>query len=95
MISIVAKCQGKPETVDEIVELALDLVRVTRKEEGNISYDFYADISDSGRFTFIEVWKDQAAIDLHMESAHFRDFVEKAGPLLAEPVDIGLYRKLS
>lgn len=95
MISIVAKCQGKPETVDELIRLALDLVAASRKEGGNISYDFYADINDSSRFTFIEVWKDQEAIDIHNATAHFQDFGAKAGPLFAGPLDIALYNKLS
>lgn len=48
MITIIVKCRGKPETVDDLLELALDLVMASRKEEGNISYDIYAEISDSG-----------------------------------------------
>ncbi|MDE4907412.1 antibiotic biosynthesis monooxygenase [Methanogenium marinum] len=95
MISIIAKCQVKPETVNELKKLALDLVAVSRKEEGNISYNFYAEISDSSRFTFIEEWKDQEAIDIHMKTAHFQDFGAKAGPLFAGPLDIALYNKLS
>lgn len=95
MISIIAKCQGKPEMVDDLTKLALDLVIASRKEEGNISYNFYADINDPSRFTFIEVWKDQEAIDIHNETPHFQDFVAKAGPLFAGPLDIALYNKLS
>jgi quinol monooxygenase YgiN len=95
MITIVAKCQVKPETGDDIIKLALDLVTASRKEEGNISYDFYADVSDSHRFTFIEVWKDQEAINSHNKTAHFQNFVAKAAPLFAGPLDIALYNKLS
>ena len=95
MISIIAKCQGKPEMIDNLIKHAHELVIASRKEEGNISYDFYADISDSDKFTFIEVWKDQEAIDIHNETPHFQNFVAKAGPLFAGPLDIALYNKLS
>lgn len=95
MISIIAKCQVKPETADDIIRLALDLVIASRKEKGNISYDFYADTTDSHRFTFIEAWKDQEAINIHNETAHFQNFVAKAEPLFAGPLDIALYKKLS
>lgn len=95
MITIVAKCRVKPEKEDDIIRLALDLVTASRKEKGNVSYDFYADVSDSHRFTFIEVWKDQEAINIHNGTAHFQNFVAKAEPLFAGPLDIALYNKLS
>ncbi|NLX49964.1 MAG: antibiotic biosynthesis monooxygenase [Methanospirillum sp.] len=95
MITIVAGGRALPERAADLERLALDLVRASRDEAGNISYDFFADLSDPARFTFIEVWKDQAAIDLHNATPHFQGFVEKAGPLFDGPLEIGLYRKLS
>lgn len=95
MITIVARCSVKADKVEDLVELALDLVKASRSEAGNVSYDFYADLADPAKFTFVEVWKDQAAIDLHNATPHFRGFVDKAGPLFAGPLDIALYRKLT
>lgn len=95
MITIVARCSVKADKVEDLVELALDLVKASRSETGNVSYDFYADLADPAKFTFVEVWKDQAAIDLHNATPHFRGFVDKAGPLFAGPLDIALYRKLT
>ncbi|ACL18023.1 putative quinol monooxygenase [Methanosphaerula palustris] len=95
MMTIVARCSVKADKVEDLVELAQDLVKASRSEAGNISYDFYADLADPTKFTFVEVWKDQAAIDLHNTTPHFRGFVDKAGPLFAGPLDITLYRKLT
>lgn len=95
MITIVARCSVKTDKVEDLVELALDLIKASRSEAGNVSYDFYADLADPAKFTFVEVWKDQAAIDLHNATPHFRGFVDKAGPLFAGPLDIALYRKLT
>ena len=95
MITIVARCSVKADKVEDLVELALDLVKASRSEAGNVSYDFYADLADPAKFTFVEIWKDQAAIDLHNATPHFRGFVDKAGPLFAGPLDIALYRKLT
>ncbi len=94
MITIVAKCTARAESTGDLEKLALDLVRASRSEAGNVSYDFYADLADPARFTFIEVWKDQAAIESHNATPHFQGFVEKAGPLFAGPLEIALYRKL-
>lgn len=93
MITIVARCSVKAEKVDELVELALDLVKSSRNESGNVSYNFYEDLEDPTKFMFIEVWKDQAAIDSHNAAPHFLNFVEKAEPLLTDPLDVALYRK--
>lgn len=95
MITIVASGSAKADRVQDLVDLALDLVRASRSEAGNVSYDFYTDLADPAKFTFIEVWRDRAAIELHNATPHFRDFGEKAGPLFAGPLDIALYRKLT
>ncbi len=95
MITIVASGSAKADRVQDLVDLALDLVRASRSEAGNVSYDFYTDLADPAKFTFIEVWRDRAAIELHNATPHFRGFGEKAGPLFAGPLDIALYRKLT
>ncbi|MDD3071820.1 MAG: putative quinol monooxygenase [Methanoculleus horonobensis] len=94
MITIVARCRVKPEKTDDFMKIALDLVEASRSEAGNVSYDLYADLADPAKFTFIETWKDRAAIDAHNETPHFRGFGERAGPLFAGPLDIALYRKV-
>ncbi len=95
MITIVASCSVQPGSTEALKKLALDLVAASRNEAGNVSYDFFEDLSDPATFTFIEAWKDRAAIDSHNATPHFQDFVEKAGPLFAGPLSIGLYRQLS
>jgi quinol monooxygenase YgiN len=95
MITIVARGSAQADRVEDLADLALDLVGASRSEAGNVSYDFYADLADPAKFTFIEVWRDQAAIDLHNASPHFRSFVERAGPFFAGSLDIALYRKLT
>jgi quinol monooxygenase YgiN len=95
MITIIAKCTAKKDAVDDLLELALELVKISRKEEGNVSYDFYGDVASPEKFTFIECWKDSAAIEAHNATPHFNHFVEKAGQLFAGPLDISLFRKLT
>ncbi|MEN6341746.1 MAG: putative quinol monooxygenase [Methanospirillum sp.] len=95
MITIVARGRVRAESVADLERLALDLVGASRSEAGNVSYDFYADLADPATFTFIEVWQDQNAIDLHNATPHFRGFVEKAGPIFDGPLEIALCRKLT
>lgn len=95
MITIVARCSVKPEKTDEFMKVALDLVDASRGEEGNVSYDLYADLTDPAKFTFIEIWRDRAAIDAHNGTAHFKGFGERAESLFAGPLDIALYRRVT
>ena len=95
MITIVARGSVREDGIADLERLALELVEASRSEEGNVSYDFYADLADPAKFTFIEVWKDRDAIDLHNATAHFQSFVERTGPLFAGPLEIALCRKLT
>lgn len=95
MITIGASGKVAPGRGDELERHARDLVQASRSEEGNVSYDFYMDLADPAKFAFLEVWKDQAAIDQHNATSHFQTFVAAAGPLFAAPLDIALYRRLT
>lgn len=95
MITIIAKCKAVEGGADKLKELALNLVNESRKESGNISYDFYEEIESPLKFTFIECWKDQQAIDIHNASSHFISFGEKASSLFDGALDIALYNKIS
>jgi quinol monooxygenase YgiN len=94
MITIVAQCIIKSDSVDNFLKITQPLIKASREEAGNIAYDLYADNSSPEKYAFIEVWKDQDAIDAHNASSHFNDFVAAAGPLFGGDLDIRLYKKL-
>jgi len=76
-LKIIASLTIKNEKdTSEIVKALHNVVDGTRKEEGNISYELHKDIADPNTYVFIEVWKSQAAIDSHNNSAHFLEFVK-------------------
>ncbi|WP_268503841.1 putative quinol monooxygenase, partial [Bacillus paralicheniformis] len=39
-------------------------------------------------FVMLEQWKDQNAIDAHNQTEHFQAFVQAAGDLLSEPLNV-------
>lgn len=73
---IVAHVAVKPEFKNEVAKAFEGVVEGTRKEPGNISYILYQDASDPLKYTFVEIWKSQAAIDAHNSSAHFQEFAK-------------------
>ena len=75
-IQIVALVTVKPEYTEALAAQFKELVKASRAEEGNISYDLHQETGKPNRFVFVENWKSQAAIDAHNASEHFQGFVK-------------------
>lgn len=74
-LKIVAVIVVKTAYQDELEKAFQTVVNETRKEDGNISYELHQDIKNPLKYTILEVWKSQSAINEHNESAHFKAFV--------------------
>ena len=74
-LKIVAAIAVKQQYQSEIETALKTVVDATRKEAGNVSYDLHQDLKNPLKYTILEVWKSQAAIDEHNASAHFKAFV--------------------
>jgi quinol monooxygenase YgiN len=94
MIKVVAKGFAQEDKVNEVIEMCKELVELTRKEEGCISYELYQDINDSTILTFIEEWESQEALDKHNKSEHFTRIVPMKGKLMAKPTEVTIYNKV-
>ena len=55
-IKIVALVTVKPEYTETLKPLFQSLVKASRAEEGNISYDLHQEIGKPERFVFVENW---------------------------------------
>jgi quinol monooxygenase YgiN len=84
MFIITAKLTVKLEHKDELIGLARDLVKHSRAEEGCLSYSVFADQVSDNTILFYEEWADQAAIEGHSASSHFKAFMDKMPPLIAD-----------
>ncbi|AGK99407.1 putative quinol monooxygenase [Clostridium pasteurianum] len=91
MIKVVAKGYVKAGEVEKFKEYAAELVKESKKEEENISYGLYQDTSNPQILTFIEEWKDQAALDQHMKTPHFVRIFAELGKLQEKETDINIY----
>ncbi|MGE4548070.1 MAG: putative quinol monooxygenase [Intestinibacillus sp.] len=88
MIKIVAKAKVKPENKAKFIELAKPLVAASQAEEGNVSYNLHESLEDPNVMAFIEVWKDQAAIDFHNATAHFTTICPQFADLFDGPMEV-------
>lgn len=91
MIIIHAVMQIDSTKQQSFLEEIETLIRASRQESGNISYNLYKDIEKDHTFTMVEVWQDAAAVASHNTSEHFTSFVAKASNFLVAPLDIKAY----
>lgn len=86
-ISIVVFIKAKQETKQRVKDQLLHMVEMTNKEEGNVNYDLHVSSSDDSMFIIYENWKDQAALDYHMNQSYLKDFLSKENEQLEKPID--------
>ena len=76
----------KPEHVSEFMEVArYDAEHSEKDEPGCLRFDVIRDRDDPTRFYFYEVYRDEAALEAHRQTPHFKRYFEKSQPWLAAP----------
>jgi quinol monooxygenase YgiN len=91
MIIIHANLNVLPEKREVFLGLTKELVKASQAEEGNQRYTLMQDVNDPNKFTVVEEWKDQAAVDFHNQTAHFQSFVAAVPECLAEPLQASIF----
>lgn len=85
---IIARAYIKPENVDEFISAAKSIIEASNNEEGCLSYMLYQDPYEKTNFIFVEKWKNQAAIDFHFETEHFKGFGATIADMTSKPTEI-------
>jgi len=81
-ISLIAKLTAAEGKIDEM-RAALDtLIVEAEEEEGLEIYSAHADTANEGVFYFFEVYRDQAALDVHGKGDRMRAAMKAMGGLL-------------
>ena len=75
MLTLIAEDFIEPKDIDKVLPLYRELIEKTREEKGCLSYDLHHDLKEPGHFVFIEEWVDEAAVDFHVETPHFKRLV--------------------
>lgn len=78
MIVITGSARVPEENRAEFTKVAERQVRLSREEPGNISYGWFEDRLEAGRFFFYEEWKDRAAVEFHFARDYCHEFMEAA-----------------
>ncbi|MDX3862206.1 putative quinol monooxygenase [Streptomyces europaeiscabiei] len=83
MLIVIGSARALPGRRAALVSAARAVATQSRADEGCESYGFYADLTDDETILSVEIWRDQAALDAHMEHPHTQEFLAAAGSLVA------------
>jgi quinol monooxygenase YgiN len=83
-IGVVATIKIKPGTNEAFEAVAKELMAAVRASEpGNKVYQFCKSRTDATTYVVLEIYTDEAAIEAHGKSEHFRTIGAKMGPSMA------------
>ncbi len=83
MIFIVVKWKPKSEYVDSFTDEVAEFTAATRKEPGNLFFDWSRSVEDPSEYVLVEGFRDGDAGKEHVTSEHFKAFVAGAPALLS------------
>ena len=85
MIAVCVHVHVRPENREAFIEASLQNARGTIEEPGNLRFDVIQQTDDPNRFMFFEVWRDEAGMKAHKETAHYARWRDVVEPWMAEP----------
>ena len=78
MIVITGVAQIAEKNRAAFAKVAERQVTLSRAEPGNVSYAYFEDAMEPGRFFFYEEWRDRPAVDFHFAQSYCHEFMEAA-----------------
>lgn len=94
-LEVVAIVETTSERADELKSICNGLIEPTRKEDGCISYELYQDISNPGKFIFIETWQSKEHLDVHLKTPHLVAAGEAFSKILTKELVIMMLNKVA
>ncbi len=75
MILITGTVEIPADSREAFIAAVTRHVTLSREEAGCISHGFFEDVMAPGRFTFVERWRDVAAVQTHFAKDYSREIV--------------------
>jgi autoinducer 2-degrading protein len=85
MIAVCVYVHVKPDHREAFIEASLENARNTIQEPGNLRFDVIQQADDPNRFLLYEVYRDEAGMNTHKETAHYARWRDAVAPWMAEP----------
>jgi quinol monooxygenase YgiN len=92
-VLLIARFVARAGAEDQLRALLQGMLAPTHAEPGCKLYDLY-ETDTKGRFFLSERWENQAALDLHMTTPHFKRLKQIGGELVSEPFEINKVKRI-
>ena len=87
-LKVVALLRAKEGSVGVLRDALQAIVEPTRAEPGCLAYDLFESTVDPNTMITVELWRSQADLDAHMETAHIAGAIAAVGDHFAGPPEI-------
>jgi quinol monooxygenase YgiN len=94
-IVITAYLDIKTDKIEKFLAEVQEIITKSQAEEGNASYNLFADLKEKNKFVFVEEWKGQAAVDTHFATEHFKKFNTLMDEVAASPAKIKIFEVIN
>ena len=91
MIVVMGYAKFGAGDIDRLLPALLTQVAATNAEDGCELYCFSRDVTEPDTMIISERWRDQAAIDAHMASAHMATFNKALGSATIKALSVKAY----
>ena len=95
MIKIMAQFNIKKDSVVKAIDLARELVEMTRQEKGCIQYDLLQEQEKPELLLIVETWESQEVLDIHSTSEHFGRIVPQLAEMCVTPPKVANMTQLT
>lgn len=88
MKALIVKLFIKPECADEFKKISCYNSENSRKEPGNLQFDVLQSNEDPTIFQLYEIYRDQAAIEHHRTTEHYKKWRDTVEPMQIKPREV-------
>ncbi|HVY62988.1 MAG TPA: putative quinol monooxygenase [Planctomycetota bacterium] len=88
---MVARGKAAPGKREAFLAAARAVIGPTRGEAGCLSYRASQDVEDDHAFTFVEEWRDRAALEAHFQTPHVKALFAALPGILAGPAEVKIH----
>lgn len=92
---LVAQFRAHPGRADLLRSRLVEMVRLSGVEEGCLRYELHEDEDAAEHLVLIEMWRDQRALDQHMQTHHVQGLLEDVPELAIGDIEMLPLRPIS
>jgi quinol monooxygenase YgiN len=93
-LTVVAQIKAKPGQESHVRQELLSLVAPSRKDAGCLNYDLHQALDNHALFLLHENWTTEAHLEQHMQQPDVQVVLARLVPIVAEPPQITLWKKI-